>query len=320
MPAAGWPIVIFQHGFTRNREDMFAIADGFAQACSAMIAIDQPLHGITNTSDPFYRNQLFAGTPAAALTTGERTFDLDVQNNATGAAGADGKLDASGAHYINLKSLLTSRDNLRESVADLIHLTHTIPAITVDGKTIFDGSRIYFAGHSLGAIVGTTYLGIDSTAVSATLANPGGDIAQSLQQSPTLAPQIKSGLEAQGIVQGTQAYAEFFRNVQTVIDSGDPANYAAAAAAKHPIHMLEIVGGAGSCRIRSYPMPPQTCSPRSWDSPPLPRPLSTPAEFTASRTLPPSNFLLIVKDLDGFRELRNLRFVRHIRGSGYPSY
>ena len=29
-PASGWPIVIFQHGITRNRTDMFAIADTLA--------------------------------------------------------------------------------------------------------------------------------------------------------------------------------------------------------------------------------------------------------------------------------------------------
>src|SRR2546421_3695416 len=31
-PTAGWPLLIFQHGLTGNREDMFAVADSFADA------------------------------------------------------------------------------------------------------------------------------------------------------------------------------------------------------------------------------------------------------------------------------------------------
>ncbi len=235
-PATGWPVVIFQHGITRNRTDMLAIADAFADAGFAVIAIDMPLHGITDTTSPLY----VAGH--------ERTFDLDVENNDTGAAGADGKIDPSGSHFINLTSLLTSRDNLRESVADLISLTKTIPTIDLNGDTIpdLDGSRIYFVGHSLGAIVGTTYLGVDSTPITGTLAMPGGHITQLLEDSPTFAPVINAGLAQEGLTPGTRLYSEFFRNAQTVIDTGDPANYAATAAANHPIHMIEVVGSTGS--------------------------------------------------------------------------
>lgn len=235
-PATGWPVVIFQHGITGNRENMFAIADAFADAGFAVVAIDLPLHGVTDPADPFYQKDH------------ERTFNLDVQNNDSGAAGADSKVDSSGAHFINLASLLTSRDNLREGAADLISLTRTLPTIDYDGdgQPDFDGKRIYFVGHSLGAMVGIDYLAVDDTAISATLASPGGDVSQLLVQSPTFSGQINQGLAAQGIQPGTQPYLDFFRNAQAVVDAGDPANYAAAAAAEHPIHMTEIVGGNGA--------------------------------------------------------------------------
>jgi len=45
------------------------------------------------------------------------------------------------------------------------------------------------------------------------------------------------------VVPGTQFYNDFFRNAQAVIEDGDPANYAAAATANDPIHMIEVVGG-----------------------------------------------------------------------------
>ena len=41
---------------------------------------------------------------------------------------------------------------------------------------------------------------------------------------------------------GTTPFAQYLRDVQTVIDSGDPWNYIAAAAATHPIHLIQVVG------------------------------------------------------------------------------
>ncbi|MGH8399062.1 MAG: hypothetical protein ACRETA_12590, partial [Gammaproteobacteria bacterium] len=243
-PGAGWPVVIFQHGITQNRENVFAVADGLAHACIATVAIDLPLHGVTSTTDPFYQNQLFAGSPAAGLMTGERTFDLPEVPPFFSTASST--IAPSGSYFINLGNLLTSRDNLREAVADLIALRKGVPGITAYGtaNTLFDGSQISFVGHSLGAIVGTSYLAVDGSHIAAaTLANPGGNITQLLLNSPSFAPQINAGLEAEGIVPGTQFYYDFFRAAQSVIEDGDPANYAAAAAATDPIHMIEVVGG-----------------------------------------------------------------------------
>ncbi|MEN1726885.1 MAG: hypothetical protein AAGJ52_00470, partial [Pseudomonadota bacterium] len=53
-PAAGWPVVIFQHGITGDRTQMLAIADTFASQGFATVAIDQPLHGLTDVTNPFY--------------------------------------------------------------------------------------------------------------------------------------------------------------------------------------------------------------------------------------------------------------------------
>jgi hypothetical protein len=41
--------------------------------------------------------------------------------------------DTSGTHTINLASLLTSRDNLRQAVADLFVLAKAIPTMSGDG-------------------------------------------------------------------------------------------------------------------------------------------------------------------------------------------
>lgn len=248
MPVSGWPVVIFQHGITQNRTNVFAIADGLAHVCFAAIAIDLPLHGITDTSssvttNPFYQNQLFKGTPAAALVTGERTFNMDLENNTTLAPGPDGQVDSSGAWFINLTSTITSRDNLREAAADLISLTRTLQAghIVGSGFTL-DGSKIGFVGHSLGGIVGTTYLGVDPSAFAAVVGMPGGHVSELLRNSATFGPIIDGQLAANGLPKGTLGYYAFYNEAQAAVEDGDPANYAALAVAKHPLHMIEVVG------------------------------------------------------------------------------
>lgn len=234
-PPNGWPVVIFQHGITGDRSQVFAIADTLAQANFVVAAIDQPLHGVPAAAVPLYQQ------------ANERHFNLDLVNNATGATGADGAIDPSGTHFINLSSLITSRDNLRQAAADLITFSRSLPNLELTGDTTpdIDPTRIHFLGHSLGGIVGTTFLGVTSGAQvrTATLAMPGGEIAQLLRDSPRFAPVINAGLAAQGLVPGTTLYNQFFRDAQTAVDSGDPINYAVAAAAARPIHLIQVVGG-----------------------------------------------------------------------------
>ena len=249
-PAGGWPVVVFEHGITRNRTDMLAVADSFAEAGFVVVAIDLPLHGLTDPTNPFYAsgaNPLYTGMSLPTTGSIERTFDLDVQNNTTGAPGADGKIDSSGASFINLTNVITSRDNLRESAADLMTLVRSLPNLNVDTDPAGDinAANVHYLGHSLGAIIGTTYLGITSPTevTTATLAMPGGVITQLLVDSPTFGPRINAGVGAQGLQPGTTLYAQFFRDAQTLIDSGDPVNYVATAAKNHPLHVLQVVGG-----------------------------------------------------------------------------
>ncbi len=239
-PAAGWPIVIFNHGITRNRTDALGIAATFAAQGFAVIAIDQPLHGLPPSS-PFY----IGNTPFGPLGS-ERTFNVDLINNTTGAAGPDGVIDTSGAHYINLSSLLTSRDNLRQSQSDLITLAKSIPGISYDGDQTsdFDGSRISFVGQSLGSINGTAFLAVEPTVNVGTLNVPGGGLAQLLNCSPTFGPRIRAGLAAVGVVAGTPAFDQFLGAAQQVVDSSDPINWTSVTATDRILSQLVVGNGS----------------------------------------------------------------------------
>lgn len=237
MPEGGWPTVIFQHGITGNRSQMLAIAPALSLAGFAVVAIDLPLHGITPQD-----------STAALRINGvpERTFDVDYVDNSTGAAGPDAAVDASGTHFINLSSLITSRDNLRQAVSDLIVLTKSVPgAVLLDTGGAPESTRlspqIRYVGHSLGGIVGGTLLGVDQTIGAATLAMPGGGIAKLLDASKTFGPRIAAGLAASGLTEGSDDYETFERFAQTLVDSADPINYAVSAATRHPIHLIEVI-------------------------------------------------------------------------------
>lgn len=245
-PAGGWPVVIFQHGITRNRGDLIAVAPALAQAGFVGISIDLPLHGMAATG---------AESAFRIPGVGERTFDLDLANNATGAPVPDGIADSSGTHFINLSSPITSRDNLRQGAADLLSLSKSLATLDLnaDGTPDIDMSQVRFASISLGGIVGGVFLGADSgagkTVGAAALSVSGGGIGKLLDASKYYGPIIAGGL-AQAtkdlpvqdqLLEGTDNFETFLRLAQTLLDSADPVNYAVSARANHPTLLTELL-------------------------------------------------------------------------------
>jgi hypothetical protein len=246
----GWPAVIFQHGVTGYRLEALGVFDSYAKACFVVVAIDLPLHGITDPTSPFYRNQLFAGSPAAGLMTGERTFDLDLENNATLAPGPDGMIDGSGTHFINLTSLLTSRDNNRQAESDLLWLGSVVGTLSlganINGSSDIDKTNIQFVSLSLGSIVGIPVLAMPNAYLSGYLSTPGANLPYLLRDSASFAPVINAGLAAANplLKPGLTLYDNWLRDSQTLVDAVDPANYVAAAAANRPLFVQQVIGGA----------------------------------------------------------------------------
>ena len=225
-PGTGWPVVIFQHGLQGNRTQAAAIAGAYASQGFVVAAIDIPLHGITDTTSPLYQ----AGV--------ERTFDLDID-------GTPG-IDPSGSYIINLTSLLTSRDNLREAAVDIVQLSKSLPNLDLDGDTVpdIDAAQIHYSSISLGSIVGTIANAMPISTVSAYLNVPGGGVANLLRDSQALGPVINNGLAAKGLNPGFTLYEQFFRDAQTVVDAGDPINYIAAAVAARPVLVSQVLNDA----------------------------------------------------------------------------
>jgi len=233
-PEGGWPVIIYQHGITRVRTDIVAVADTFAAAGFVTIAIDMPLHGVTDPDDPFYQEGF------------ERTFDLDLINNATFAPGADGEIDPSSTHFANLSSLLTARDNQRQATADLFTLVRSMAPLDFDEDegADFDEDNVHIYAHSFGAMIAIPFLALDDRIATAVVAMPGGGIARMFEASPGFSPLLIGGLAQAGIFQGTPEFDQFMTAMQTVVDSADPVNYIEAAARVQPIYMMELIGKA----------------------------------------------------------------------------
>ena len=248
-PVDGWPVVIFEHGITRDRSDAFALAQALASQGWVIASVDLPLHGITSTTSPLYQ------------ASNEQTFNLDLIVNNGGASGPDGVIDPTGTHFINLSYPLASRDNLRQGVVNLLALTRALPALDLDNDTVGDinPARIAFIGQSLGSIVGigfgaalptpTTLAAPTATPIrvpTMVFSVPGGGVAALLRDSPTFGPRINAGLQAQGLLPGTTLYEQYFRDVQNIVDAGDPLNFVTLAAAQRSIYFQQMVGGGGT--------------------------------------------------------------------------
>ena len=235
-PADGWPVVLFQHGVGSNRTSMIAIADAFAHGGFAVVAIDLPLHGVTDNSNPFHQG------PGSPFGDNERHFNLD-NVGSLGSLVPDGQID-DGWQVLNVVNPLNARDHARQSVSDLFHLARTVPELDINGDRLpdLDADRVHFVGVSLGAMFSLPFVALNPELTTATLSSVGGPYTQFLvdPMAITFGAPFRAGLEVAGLPSGTAAFESFLRDLQTVLDPVDPVNYAAAAASNHPIHVTAV--------------------------------------------------------------------------------
>lgn len=195
-------VTIFQHGITADKSVLTAHSDGLpslaetliGDQCRAIFAINQPLHGEDR---------------------GIHTIDSQGNSQYKNAA-----IDPS--MYLNLENLTVARDNLRQSTIDVVNLRASIGKLFThiqqqqNNKAsnnvsplemLNPNNGVSFAGHSLGAIVGTNvgnianrptmnpafdkqYFAINKLA----LANPGAEIPYLLLNSGSFGGLLKAGV------------------------------------------------------------------------------------------------------------------------------
>jgi len=245
-PINGWPVVVFMHGLGGDRTNAVPIADAYASQGFVVVAIDQVLHGITNPLNPLYAPPPPAVNPLYGAGVRERTFDVDYQNNATGAPGSDGNVDGSGRNtlFIAASAPLVTRDGWRQTGSDLITLAKSLGNLDLDGLPggDIDLSQIHYGGISLGGIVGPAC--ICSEMRSYYLNVPGGPLPVILRTSPSFSGGMNALLAgASALLQpNTAFYSQFFREMQAAMDAGDPTNYIARLVQDRPVLFTKVIG------------------------------------------------------------------------------
>ncbi|MGE6224594.1 VolA/Pla-1 family phospholipase [Aeromonas media] len=196
-------VIIYQHGVTSVKENAYALALGQigagAQASKnvAVVVIDHPLHG-------------------------ERGFAL------TGSMDSVTTSD-NPTPYLNLSYLTVARDNLKQSVADLLGLRLAVGLANAKGAIGQKGLKVHFLGHSLGAIAGANLLAVANQSVgnpqadalfkftTGGLAMPGGGIAPLLLNSPTFGPTIQMSVLTAGSAALRAAFTAYAPNCKTAV-------------------------------------------------------------------------------------------------------
>ena len=169
-PAGGWPVAIFGHGFTDSMYGApWTVASVFASRGIATIAINVVGHGggALGTLNVIRT----AGAPVI-VPSGGRGIDQD----------GNGKIDSTeGVNAAAPRTIIGSRDGLRQTVVDLMQLVRQIQAgVDVDGNgsVDLDRDRIYYSGQSFGGIYGTIFLGVESALKAGVPNVPGGSIPE----------------------------------------------------------------------------------------------------------------------------------------------
>ncbi|WP_323946180.1 VolA/Pla-1 family phospholipase [Aeromonas hydrophila] len=197
-------VIIYQHGVTSVKENAYALALGQIYAGMqagkkvALVVIDHPLHG--------ERGFALSGSMATVTTSENPT------------------------PYLNLSYLTVARDNLKQSVADLLGLRLAVGLANAKSVIGTAGSlKVHFLGHSLGAISGTNLLAVANQPIgnaqadalfkfdTGGLAMPGGGIAPLLLNSPTFGPTIKMGVLTSGSAELKAGFTAYAPNCKTAV-------------------------------------------------------------------------------------------------------
>jgi hypothetical protein len=240
-PAAGYPVVIFGHGFGDSRwGGPTAVSPTLAGNGFAVIAINAVGHGFGPLS-----TVSFTDTTGKTVTVPAGGRGVDVNG--------DGSIDSEEGCALIAPVAIGLRDCFRQTVVDIMQLAHAIRTgidLDGDGKPDLDASHIYYAGESLGAMYGTVFTAVEPT-VRAAMLNVGGgstvDIARwspsyralSIDMLATRVPQLLNRLDsynedyvlpgqAPHVVRapGAMAIQNVFESLEWLSMQGDPMAFA----------------------------------------------------------------------------------------------
>ena len=133
---------------------------------------------------------------------------------------------ASGAAFLEIEHIANTKDHFRQAVIDLGALERSLRKADwaeVIGRPV-DTSKIFYAGQSLGGIIGATYLSVAPQIDRAVLNVPGADLVDMFAESGWFGPQVDAFFTREGIEAGSYEAERFMNVARWFIDAVDPQN------------------------------------------------------------------------------------------------
>jgi hypothetical protein len=194
------PVVVMHHGFNASRTTAFAIADTAGRAGFAVLGIDAFQHGARAASAT---DELHAMRGDVAGADGfAEAVTLEVTGRTFGFLGTPPELVLFPGYPLGA---------FEQFAADAISAIHLVragdpsvlqAAAPVLADLAFDPSRIAFVGNSMGAVVGSSVLGVEPDVDAAVLNVLPGSIIETLAESGEFRPLMESLLLPQLGVSG----------------------------------------------------------------------------------------------------------------------
>jgi hypothetical protein len=237
--ANGYKTVIFAHGLTRSKEDLFAIAGQLAAQGIASVAIDAVNHGARAVP---ISTDAALGCDESAVGPG-----LPCEKSITPSCAPQ--------CFAPLLSpnLAVTRDNLRQTVLDQQKLQRVLKHCATEGacgSLWVDADHIGYVGQSLGALIGSVSVAVSPDIKSAVLNVGGADWVQVFSDTDSVGIRcpLLDGLIDAGILSGQKwsmganaealcldplaswktapGFLQFAQTARWVLDPVDGVNYA----------------------------------------------------------------------------------------------
>ena len=232
------PVVIFGHGLITERRFVLAVGDALAAKGFAAISIDFPYHGsrtycakggpvsIVDPTD----GSLASLEPCQAGTTCNdegRCVDANGQGNKLATFGVLDMPVASGAVFLEIEHIANSKDHFQQALVDLGALDRALRLGNWQqhiGRPV-DTSRIYYAGQSLGGIMGAIFLGTNPDVKRAVLNVTGANFVPMFDDSTFFSSQLDAFFTRQKVERESFEGRRFVTVAKWFMDKVDPQHF-----------------------------------------------------------------------------------------------
>ena len=246
-PGTKIPVVMFGHGLVTDRRFVLMIAGALAKRGFASIAFDFPFHGertrctdraliaipnplptaIRNLDPSLASNILsFPACPSGATCSSDgRCLDAHGTDAGYAMIPLTNMTVAGGSALIDTNDIAHIPDRMRQAVIDMAAVRRSLrlanwPAL-LDGTDLAT-DRIYYAGQSLGGILGAVYVALASDVERAVLNVPGADEVDLFNQSTFFGPQMQDFFDREKLLAGSYDRERMVDVGRWLIDTVDP--------------------------------------------------------------------------------------------------